>query len=143
MPLILPCPSCGVKNRLPASHLADEGRCGSCRGTLPPVGFAVEVDAPLLDEIAASSRVPVMVDFWAGWCGPCKAAAPHVDRTAREMAGRALVLKVDVDRHADLVERFGVHGFPTFLVLKAGREVHRHPGYTTAPQMMSWLEEAR
>jgi thioredoxin 2 len=141
VPLILPCPSCGVKNRVPAKHLTDSGRCGSCQGTLPAAAAPIDVDAALLDEIVASAGVPLLVDFWADWCGPCKAAAPHVEATAKRSAGRALVLKVDADRHPDLVDRYRVQGFPTFLVLKDGREVLRHPGYTNSAEMGRWLEE--
>jgi thioredoxin 2 len=107
------------------------------------VSSPVEADPALFDEVVSSARVPVLVDFWAGWCGPCKAAAPHVDRTAKDMAGRAVVLKVDADQHPDLTGRLRVQGLPTFLVFKDGREVRREPGYTTADRMMAWLEQAR
>src|SRR4029450_13360142 len=132
MALIFSCPSCGVKNRVPAAHAADNGRCGKCKAELPPVSSPLAADPALFDEVVASARVPVLVDFWAGWCGPCKAAAPHVDRTARDMAGRAVVLKVDADEHPDLAGRLQVQGLPTFLVFRDGREVLRQPGYTTA-----------
>ena len=141
MALILSCPSCGVKDRLPRARLVDRGRCGSCQAELPPIAAPLDVDATLLGETVSSAAVPVRVDFWAEWCGPCKAAAPHVARSAERMAGRAIVVKVDADRYPDLVERFQVPGFPTFLVLKGGREVRRHPGHATAAQMTSWREE--
>jgi thioredoxin 2 len=141
--LILSCPACGVKNRVPASHAADQGRCGKCKAELPPLSSPVEADPALFDEVVGSARVPVLVDVWARWCGPCKAAAPQVERTAREMAGRAVVLKVDSDAHPELTGRLHVQGLPTFLVFKDGREVLRQPGYATADQMTAWLQEAR
>jgi thioredoxin 2 len=143
MPLIQACPSCGTKNRLAGSHLAEVGHCGSCKAELGPLSTPVDADPELFDELTAAASVPVLVDFWAEWCGPCKAAAPHVTQTAEQMAGRALVLKVDVDQHPELPRRFQVPGFPTFLVLKGGVEVKRHLGFATAPQMLGWLEEAQ
>jgi thioredoxin 2 len=143
VPLIRPCPNCGVKNRIPGARLADTGRCGSCKVALPPSSAPIDVDPALFDEITGSAQVPILVDFWADWCGPCHAAAPHVAETAERMGGKALVLKVDVDRHPELAQRFQVPGFPTFVVLKDGREVRRQPGYTTASYMTAWLEEAQ
>lgn len=142
MSLIRPCPSCGAKNRIPGAHLADTGRCGSCKAELPPASTPIDVDPALFDEIVSSATVPILVDFWADWCAPCHAAAPHVAETAERMQGKAVVLKVDVDRHPDLAQRFQVPGFPTFLVLKGGTEAWRHLGYTTASQMVAGLEEA-
>ena len=136
------CPSCGTKNRVPVSHLAETGRCGACKAALPPVREPLDADPALFDDVLASARVPVLVDFWAAWCGPCRMAAPEVKRTAENMAGRALVLKVDTEAHPQLAARYNVRGIPNFLVLKDGQVVTQRPGLVSHTQMEEWLRSA-
>lgn len=140
--MIRTCPACGKKNRVPAEHLADVGKCGACKGDLPPVSDPIDADPALFDDITGKATVPVLVDFWAAWCGPCKMAAPEVQRTATDMAGKAVVLKVDTDQHPELAQRFGVRGIPNFVVMKDGQVVRQQPGYVAHTQMESWLSEA-
>lgn len=142
MPVVRACKVCGQKNRVPGGHLSDTGRCGACKSPLPPTDEAIEVDTQLFDEIIQNSKVPVLVDFWADWCGPCKMAAPEVAKTAKDMAGRAVVVKVDTERYPELASRFNVRGIPNFAIFRAGRLVQQQAGAVGHEQMENWLSQS-
>jgi len=143
MPVIRICKNCGRKNRVPTAHLSDTGRCGACKALLPPLDEPLNVDPEIFNEVVQNARVPVLVDFWAAWCGPCQMAAPEVARTASDLAGKAIVLKVDTERYPTLASQFNVRGIPYFIVFNAGRPIVQQAGAVNHEQLEHWLRSAQ
>ncbi len=137
--MIRTCPNCGAKNRVPARHFADTGRCGSCKAPLPPTTEPIEVGPAEFEGITREVEVPILVDFWAPWCGPCHVAAPEIRELAREMAGKALVLKVNTEEHPELAAQFGIQAIPTFVLLRRGRVVFQRAGVAPRSEMRGWF----
>lgn len=125
--LTIRCASCGKWNRIRADRAGNGPKCGSC-GTAIPLDHPIHLDDESFDRVIAETDVPVLVDFYADWCGPCKMMAPSVDTLARESVGRALVAKLDTDAAQRTAARFQIRGIPTLIVFDHGREVKRETG---------------
>jgi thioredoxin 2 len=134
VPLIRVCSHCHTKNRVPISHLGDTGRCG--------VKEPIAADLQLFDEAVKESKLPVLVDFWAGWCGPCRLVAPEVALVASEMAGKALVLKVDTEQQPELSARYNIRSIPTLMIFAGGKIIKQQAGAVGHEQMIAWLGTA-
>ncbi|MDX6670132.1 MAG: thioredoxin 2 [Solirubrobacteraceae bacterium] len=134
-PPIVKCPNCGKRNRV-RSSASGTPRCGNCHHALP---WIVEADAGSFDDELAAS-VPVLVDFWAPWCGPCRMVSPVVERVAHDLAGRLKAVKLNIDGAPEIASRFGVHGIPLLVLMRDGQEVDRLVGAAPEAQMRQWLD---
>ena len=135
---VVRCENCGRRNRVPAAATGIP-RCGNCHQPLPWIVDAGDED---FAEVAERASVPVLVDLWAPWCGPCRMVSPALAQLAGEMAGRVKLVKVNVDQAPKLQQRFGVQAIPTLMVLRNGQEIARQAGAAPAPALRAWLEQA-
>ena len=132
------CPHCDTINRVPRQRLASGGRCGQCHQALFD-GHPAALDTARFERHLAKSDVPLVVDFWAAWCGPCKAMAPEFERAAAALEPEARLVKVNVDEEPALAERFAVRSIPTLVLAFQGRELARVAGARSAAQLVEWV----
>jgi thioredoxin 2 len=141
--IIVNCASCGRANRLAFESLGRTTRCGQCKTALPPPNAPIEIsDAATFDAAAARSALPLIIDFWAPWCGPCRMVAPELERLARATAGRYVIVKVNTDAVTDLAARFRIRSIPTMAVMYGGRELARAAGARSAADIQAFVEQA-
>ena len=141
--IIVPCPSCGQKNRLSYQRLGDSVKCGKCKQELPALGKPIEMQSTAdFDRLIAQSSIPVVVDYWAPWCGPCRMVAPEIEKVAARMAGKVVVVKVNTDVLQDLGQRFGIQSIPTLAVFGGGRELTRSSGARPAEMIEAMVDQA-
>ena len=134
-PVHIACAACGATNRVPAARLAENPSCGRCGAALLP-GEPVELTDANFEQVAARTGLPLVVDFWAPWCGPCRMMAPAFAQAAAQLQGRALLAKVNSDENPGLSARFGIRSIPTLVRLEGGREVNRVSGALPAGQIV-------
>jgi thioredoxin 2 len=141
--LVRVCPQCDQRNRLIYERLGSVFRCSKCRTAISLPGEPFEVpDMTKFDSLIARSALPVLVDFWAPWCGPCKMVAPELAKVAADGVGRWLVAKVNTDEVPEFGERFGIRAIPTLVLFKVGREAARQSGALSAPGILHFLQQS-
>lgn len=129
------CPSCGTKNRVPPKFLVSNGSCGQCKGPLLAVSEPLDVGGTDFPNIIKEATVPVFVDFWAPWCGPCRTAAPIIKSLAKTLSGQALVVKVDTEQSPDLAGQYNIRSIPTFMLFVGGQIKWQQSGLLSEAQL--------
>ena len=141
--LVIACPACGQKNRLAYERLADSLRCGKCKQAISAPSTPIDVHSSEdFDRLIAHASLPIVVDYWAPWCGPCRMVAPEVQKVAARQAGRMIVVKVNTDELSDLGQRFGIRSIPTMAVFAGGKEVARTAGARPAEQIEAFVQQS-
>lgn len=137
---LVTCPSCGTRNRVPVTQPGQKPVCGKCRAPLATGSSPLEITDTSFSIEVEKSPMPVLLDLWADWCGPCHMLAPTIDQISAEMAGRVKVAKLNIDENPGTANRFGVRSIPTLLVLKGGKEVDRLVGVQPKQEILRRLE---
>jgi len=133
------CPDCASVNRLPSARLTQGPRCGKCKNMLFS-GHPVELTGATFERHLSRSDIPVVVDFWAAWCGPCKMMAPAFAQAAAELEPRVRLAKLNTEQEPAIAQQFGIRSIPTLVIFRGGREIARQSGALGINQLVSWVQ---
>jgi thioredoxin 2 len=138
--MIVACSACSKANRVPAQRVKDRAKCAVCKSPLLPLGRPIALSSAAdFDELVRQAPLPVLVDYWAEWCGPCRMVAPELEKLAKEREGRLVVAKVDTEALPDIASRFGIQSIPTMILFRGGQEAERLSGAMPAAAIASRL----
>ncbi len=140
--LVQACASCGQQNRVPVARIEQKPVCGACKAELSAPSAPVEVSDTELGALLKESPLPVVVDFWAPWCGPCRMVGPALEGIAASMKGKVVVAKVNVDHNPRSAQEYQARSIPLMVAFKNGKPVDRQVGAAPAPQLRAWVERA-
>jgi thioredoxin 2 len=141
--VVVACPHCGQKNRIQYERLDKAVRCGQCKSDIPGIAAPLDVDSEEhFNSLIGLSSLPVLVDFWAPWCGPCKIVAPEFAKVAAASAGKLIVAKVNTEEQTSLARRYAIHAIPTMITFLHGKEVGRAAGARPAPAIQEFVSES-
>ena len=137
--MLIVCSRCHATNRVPPERATEDPVCGKCASPLLP-GEPVVLDDRSFERVVAKTEIPIVVDFWASWCGPCSMMEPHYRKAAERLKGRVLLAKVNSDENPQTAGRYAIRSLPTLLMLRGGREIKRQPGAVQTAQIVAWAE---